>query len=565
MSAHEQAIASAQKAALKAHNEGDLVTAEKLYRKILARPKRPRPEIYGNYGALLRHLEKPKQSASVYRRGLKIYPKEILLLRNFGNLMLQEGHYAKALALYLKSEEILMQNNKLDKINSIRRQQAEVLAELGQPKMALRILEPILSELKNEDCNLKLGMADLYLELDDLIKAKELALPILTSREPSIGQAYQWSNLLLKLGEFEKALEKFDHATSIHRKKAAHLDAKSRQKFDTTCWNFSLMLLRRGLFRRGWQLFEHGRAVGNGRGGMQRTVFKAQPRSKIKEWDGEDISHQRLLINGEQGIGDVMMFSMLIPPLFRETKEIGIVTYDRLVELYKRSFPEAKIFDVKDIRSGAIKPTDWDVQVAIGSLPMLRHSTLDDYQGLKPFLKQNEMQQQELKIKYYPTSTDETLIGFSWKGGGNTKQKQTKSLQLEDLLPLFKIPKTKWISLQYGDVNDEIAAFNKQHDLNLIAPNDVDPLKDMDRWCSLVSCCDQVISAANTTIHGAGCLGIPTTVILAKNPDWRWLGATDAKCYWYPNVSIARQRKVGSWDEPIHQVLKSLEGNFHYH
>ena len=130
------------------------------------------------------------------------------------------------------------------------------------------------------------------------------------------------------------------------------------------------------------------------------------------------------------------------------------------------------------------------------------------------------------------------------------------------MLPLFKVPKTKWISLQYGDVNREIATFNKQHDLNLISPDDVDPLKDMDRWCSLVSCCDQVISAANTTIHGAGCLGIPTIVILAKNPDWRWLGAIDARCYWYPTVSIARQHKVGSWAEPVHEVLKSLDANF---
>ena len=116
----------------------------------------------------------------------------------------------------------------------------------------------------------------------------------------------------------------------------------------------------------------------------------------------------------------------------------------------------------------------------------------------------------------------------------------------------------KWISLQYGEVSDEIDQFNKQHNLNLINPADVDPLKDMDRWCALVSCCDRVISAASTTIHGAGCLGIPTTVILAKDPDWRWLGDESAKCYWYPSVSIARQKKVGSWEEPIKQVINSF-------
>ena len=189
---------------------------------------------------------------------------------------------------------------------------------------------------------------------------------------------------------------------------------------------------------------------------------------------------------------------------------------------------------------------------------MLRHSKLEDYSGLKPYLVPDPLQRAELSEKYNTAISEEILIGFSWKGGGNAKQKRTKSLKLEDMLPLFNIPNTRWISLQYGEVNEEIKNFNASHNLNLIVPEDVDPLQNMDRWCALVSCCDRVVSAANTTIHGAGCLGIPTTVILAKEPDWRWLGDEKADCYWYPSVSIARQKKLGSWDEPIQQVLRSF-------
>ena len=101
------------------------------------------------------------------------------------------------------------------------------------------------------------------------------------------------------------------------------------------------------------------------------------------------------------------------------------------------------------------------------------------------------------------------------------------------------------VFLQYGDVKQEIEEFNKKYNLNLIHSSDVDPLKDMDRWSALVSCCDYVVSAANTTIHGAGCLGTPTTVILGTNPDWRWLGAENTPCYWYKSVNIVRQTKLG--------------------
>ena len=401
----------------------------------------------------------------------------------------------------------------------------------------------------------------IILEIDNISKARDLALPVLNGQEPKLEQVYQWSNLLLKLDEFEQALEKFDKATISHRRRAAELDKKTKEKVDTTCWNFSLMLLRKGLMQQGWQLFEHGRAVSNGRGGMQRTVFKAHPRAKIPEWDGSGLQGKRLLINGEQGIGDVMMFSMLIEPLLKEASHIGIITYDRLTDLYKRAFPDAEIFDTKNLRDGSIKADNWDVQVAMGSLPMLRHPHLEDFKEIKPYLIPDGKQKDELKNKYLSQDEAKLAVGFSWKGGGNAKQKRTKSLQLEDLLPLFNLPNTQWISLQYGDVNAEISKFNKEHNLNIIAPQDVDPLKDMDRWCSLVACCDRVISAANTTIHGAGCLGIPTTVILAKEPDWRWLGDSNAKCYWYPSVSIARQEKIGSWREPIEELVNSFYHN----
>ena len=83
--------------------------------------------------------------------------------------------------------------------------------------------------------------------------------------------------------------------------------------------------------------FEHVWSVPNGRGGMQRTVFKAHPRASIPEWDGSSLEGKALLINGEQGIGDVMMFSMLINPLLKEVKKIGI-TYDRLTS-HRKGFP----------------------------------------------------------------------------------------------------------------------------------------------------------------------------------------------------------------------------------
>ena len=551
-------IDEAFNAAVKAHQAGDLQEASRQYFRALSQGDESPPALYANLGAVLREQSKIELAQAVYRRGLATYPKELSLLKNFGNLQLQEGISSTALCLYLEAEKIILGTGMdAKKLENIRRLQAQALYDLGQFRLSLSILEPILLA-NTDDINLRLVVSELCLETNNSIKAKEIASPMLESNfKPGLKQIYSFANLLLRLGEFDRALASFDSGTAIHRRRIEELDKKTKLTFDTTCWNFSLMLLRRGLMQRGWELFEHGRMVPNGRGGKQRTVFKIFSKSIVPEWDGSNLQNQRILILGEQGIGDVMMFTMLLKPILKEAKKVGIITYDRLVGLYKRSFPEATIYDAGNLKRSSINPSDWDLQVPIGSLPMLRFKELADYNQLTPFLVVDEEETKQLR-KTYNRGTCDELIGFSWKGGGNAKQKRIKSLSLEDMLPLFQIKGKRWVSLQYGAVNEELKEFNRKHGLNIIIPEDIDPLKDMDRWCSLVKCCDRVVSAANTTIHGAGCMGIPTTVILGVNPDWRWLGEHSDECYWYESVSIVRQSEIGNWASAIDQIKHEL-------
>ena len=170
------------------------------------------------------------------------------------------------------------------------------------------------------------------------------------------------------------------------------------------------MLLRKGLMKRGWELFEHGRNVPNGRGGKQRTVFKIFSKSQVPEWDGSNLKGKRILILGEQGIGDVLMFTMLVKPLLEEAQEVGIITYDRLVSLYRRSFPTAKIYDAGNLKRSSIKADDWDLQTPIGSIPMLRFKKLEDYNELTPFLKVEEAETLRLKNIYNRGNSSELCL-----------------------------------------------------------------------------------------------------------------------------------------------------------
>ena len=81
----------------------------------------------------------------------------------------------------------------------------------------------------------------------------------------------------------------------------------------------------------------------------------------------------------------------------------------------------------------------------------------------------------------------------------------------------------------------------------------------MDRWLSQVRACDAVVSVANTTIHGAGGLNVPTQCLLSRHSDWRWLiDPSVMRSYWYPSVGIVRETKShpssSSWSSAMLSV-----------
>ena len=68
---------------------------------------------------------------------------------------------------------------------------------------------------------------------------------------------------------------------------------------------------------------------------------------------------------------------------------------------------------------------------------------------------------------------------------------------------------------------------------------------------------DLVITVANTTAHISGALGIPTYLILSRNPDWRW-GSGERGTPWYSSVEFYRQQQDNEWNLPINKIQEKL-------
>ena len=68
-------------------------------------------------------------------------------------------------------------------------------------------------------------------------------------------------------------------------------------------------------------------------------------------------------------------------------------------------------------------------------------------------------------------------IGIAWK----SKRKLLgvdKSINLDQLKPIFELPNTVFFNLQYGETKNEIENFNKNHHIDIISLPEIDLYND---------------------------------------------------------------------------------------
>jgi hypothetical protein len=143
-------------------------------------------------------------------------------------------------------------------------------------------------------------------------------------------------------------------------------------------------------------------------------------------------------------------------------------------------------------------------------------------------------------------------VGLVWSGSTIHPNDHKRSIALEQLAPLFKVPNISFVSLQmeYRDANLPALA-------HLPIQRIDSAITDFGDTAAAIEQCDLVISVDTSVAHLAGSLGKPLWILLSDIPDWRWLlGRTDSP--WYPTARLFRQSKAGDWNGVIADVVKAL-------
>ena len=129
-------------------------------------------------------------------------------------------------------------------------------------------------------------------------------------------------------------------------------------------------------------------------------------------------------------------------------------------------------------------------------------------------------------------------------------------LNLKQLHPLIQRDDCYFVSLQYGNVSNEILRFNQASAKNSVHCL-LDDFNNFDDFAALITALDLVISVQNATIHMCGALGKTCWGMLPWRPEWRY-GSSHHSMIWYSSVALCRQESAGDWCGVINLISSNL-------
>ncbi|MFC7050476.1 tetratricopeptide repeat protein [Emcibacter nanhaiensis] len=252
----------------------------------------------------------------------------------------------------------------------------------------------------------------------------------------------------------------------------------------------------------------------------------------IPAWEsGMDITGKTLLISAEQGVGDEILATPVYKQIVEQAGQVYIGCDERLVPLYKNSFPDAEItpFDVfmtPEGRNGRLYPdlSPEDIETidyycfCLDALANVWRKP-EDIKPREKILLPSDAQTEKWRARLEDLP-HKLNVGICWKSGTMHVQRQLHYPPLEYWLPLLQNGKVNFINVQYGDNRDELAAFLMKHDIEIHDFEDLDLKDDFDGTAALMSCLDLVIGPATTPVIQAGCTGTEVWWLTNGYPWW---------------------------------------------
>jgi len=329
-----------------------------------------------------------------------------------------------------------------------------------------------------------------------------------------------------QLGGLYSELNQFDKAEKLFRD-LVNIEDNNDNKLD-----LSINLLCQGKWKEGLEKYES-------RLDCSIPIRYQDKIDKTRLWKGESLENKKILVFGEQGIGDIINFYRF--SLFLNGK-VQVMIPPSISKIFKRT----------ENISFSEEVGEYDYCCSMMSLPYILN-----------------MSQEQVTNTFYPyVYTDKKIdlpqgfnIGICWAGNPQHVRDRYRSCRLKEFEILKDLP-VNLFSLQQELKHRKWAFYKETVDLS--EGYNGKPLYNvteyMNSWSNtlaIINELDLVITIDTSIAHLSGAVGKDTLLLLPYSSDWRWFGKGD-ETIWYPSIRLIKQDSMHNWSGCFSEVLNQV-------
>lgn len=494
-----------------------------------------------NRAAVLAALKRHRECAAAAQDVLRLRPGEQEALLLLGASLSALGEHAKALAT--------LNAVTLDR-PALYTHRAASLYGLGRYAEALEAAHRAVSAAPNdEDARYLRGASLLALErsaeaLSDLDTALAIAPDNLAARAARASALCSALRLDDALVDARVVLAASPERGDLHALHGVILCALNRDEEAAPAFERSLAL-RPDHAETQWALADALLAQGDFKRGL--PAYEARFRSRTLPqiaasdaplWNGEALDGKTLLLQGEQGFGDLFQFCRFAPMFSALGARVILQERPQTLRLLR------SLTGVDQLASNNEPAPHADYRLPLASAMKMLDVRPDAIPASIPYLSAEPERVTHWRRRLPPA---ERRVGIAWSGAGAVPRQRLRSLD-DDALTQVLNTDAAFVSLQMEThpalTTRDIPQFG------------VD-VRDFAELAALIENVDLVISIDTGVAHLAGALGKPVWIMLPFRADWRWLRERE-DTPWYPQARLFRQTRPGAWSDVIARVHAAL-------
>lgn len=300
--------------------------------------------------------------------------------------------------------------------------------------------------------------------------------------------------------------------------------------------------LQRGQMPKAWDLYESRWSVGIPKPGFLRPET---------EWKGELFRGRTLLLYYEQGDGDMFQFIRYASMAKARGGQVLLACTQEQADVLETCPGLDQVVPVVHGRPGIIP--SFDLHLPVLSLPRIFRTDLSTIPCGIPYLSfPAHVPNRHSLTSLLAREQGPRRIGLVWAGAPSNPNDRNRSFPPAVFDRLANVQGCDWFSFQLGaKIMPDLPGITSLAPLLTTWADTAYALQFMDR----------IITVDTALAHLAGALGLPVTLLLQHDPDWRWLlGRVGSP--WYPSVRIFRQPRPGDWESVIEEVVQTFAIEF---